>query len=233
MLKNKAIARSSVDSMASAAMRIAGAVQPVATAQALAQWSLFIGIYRGVDERLVNFQSYVREDPVFVPRIEQIFNRQSALELVRVHRAPEQWHADMRRLLIYNIGYRIMQLEQTYLGHITLMTSKEGGRKIAETWDYYPKGGFQDEVIESEATRIVPGLGYATEWLVLSSLRGQITHVSTVRNPTSEWYTSKARRRQLERAGLPVREDVPIEEWLRGMLRGYRQSRRKHLEGSE
>lgn len=78
--------------------------------------------------------------------------------------------------------------------------------KIANVYHYYPKG---------ESGGGVKGLGYLLEAICTKHLQKDgITHViqgGSIRYP---------RQKQLEKVGLPLREEVPINEWLRKIFRG-------------
>ncbi len=59
------------------------------------------------------------------------------------------------------------------------------------------------------------GLPYYLEMLTTQDMaENGFTHIKTSRAP------SESRRKQLERVGLPVRTVVPVEDWLKGLLRG-------------
>jgi len=151
----------------------------------------------------------------------------SSSELIKISRVPACWQNDVQRLMELSLDFysrhNIGMGALVPVGHITIKISSEDIGEVARTTKYSPKVHFHSNFMFSEPyrDRAAPGLGYAAEGVALSSLKDQITHVSTTDS------TSKRRVNQLKVVGLPFNRPVPIDEWLSGMLRGYRRSLRK------
>ncbi|MDE1861250.1 MAG: hypothetical protein KGH72_06070 [Candidatus Micrarchaeota archaeon] len=199
--------------------------------QLLAGERLFIGIYRsGYKEAARNsrapkdeeFCSYAGRMSDLLPEIPD--NYYPGLGLADVARMPLAWQADMEKAIgRYSASYN-PRMPLVPLGHIYMTFTREDGEVIARTDEYAPKEVFFDTFMypRGDMNRAAPGLGYATEFAVLSVLRDRVTHVSTTRSSYST-----PREGQLAAVGLPVGEKVPIGEWLRGMEEGFVRSMRK------
>lgn len=192
---------------------------------------LFIGVYRHTSGSTAYFDSFVGREEDFTPRIESApFETKSIhphypSELVKMHPVPPHLQADMQALMSASSERYVFNIPIVFVGFILVGISRyrADGIRLAETMEYQPKQEFENELLFSSegSGRNAPGLGYITEWLTISSLRGQVTQVKNFD------VSSDSRKGQLERAGLPVNEAVPIEEWLKGMQRGYEKSLRR------
>ena len=185
---------------------------------------LFIGLYRRELDELDNqtdFTSYIGRKKDFTQTV-SFKERHSTLdvsELVDLRRIPAIWVPSMhvaidnresRHVVEHNVG------ELTRLGHIAIRMDKTKTRRVASTIFYFPRGSF--DLTWQEWPRNAPGLGYATEGMMFWSLRDEITHARTGAHPSNH------RSDQLKKAGLPTCKAVPIDQWLEGLLHGFRQS---------
>ena len=172
--------------------------------------TLFIGMYRSysaVPALTWTFDTYVGMKDSFVQR--PIINAFKPT-LVEMMPVPVQWlesmqdHARSKRSEIAGLAH---------LGRIGVTIRKKRGKSVLFTASYFPRSTFN----RTEA----PGLGYATEAMMVSHMRQKITHVSTTGD------ASRARRRQLERVNLQFYKEVPVDEWLDGLRFGLQQSLRR------
>ncbi len=175
--------------------------------------TLFIGLYRSysaVNTLNWTFDTYVGMKDSFVQKpIINVFKP----TLVEMMSVPVQWQESMRNHADSNSS-QIAGL--VHLGRIGVTIREKRDRTILYTASYFPRSTFN----RTEA----PGLGYATEAMIILHMRPSITHVSTTID------ASAARRRQLERANLPYYTPTPVDEWLEGLRRGLQLSLRRNEE---
>lgn len=169
---------------------------------------LHIGIFLDGDQR------YIGDRFNYISKLgmERDFQRprddEYTLALSETMRVPPAWEEIQRYFTISVLRGDLDNHGLAQLGNITMQLGANGGRVTAYTVRYYPK-------------KMLPyqegahGLGYATEAMVITSLAGRITHVS------STDISSMARTAQLEKVGLPVGQAVPVERWMRAMKRGF------------
>jgi hypothetical protein len=185
---------------------------------------LFIGVYRYDRFNMAAFSSFVGEKQDFKPEALYFFT-DWICDLVKVRHVPSRWLGDMQKLIDapFREHYR-NNPGLTPIGSIAITVAEEKGNTIARTFDYYPKKFFYSDYTfpNHDMKLAVPGFGYAMEWTALSDLKGPVTHVSTSMDP------EPLRIQQLERVGLPIHQPLPIDEWLKGLLRGYAKSCRNH-----
>jgi hypothetical protein len=120
--------------------------------------------------------------------------------LAKVRLLPRRFHEAVAAL---PRGARVRRLGEILYG-------QQG--ELARSLSYDPKAGMGE--------RTAPGLGYYLEAVALNFLRRR-----GVRTMETSVAPSKGRRAQLLKAGLPVRQEVDVREWLRGMGRGIRRRR--------
>lgn len=176
--------------------------------------TLYIGVYRD-DPLDTMFFSFVGPRVSFMPPyINQTLSKDA--ELIGLRCVPPSWSEGMQ-LHIKGVAQESGQeLALTPLGYIRLIFRLRtySNTKIAYTAHYHPKYRLDDSIT-------IRGLGYKTEIILLESLVGQVTHVSTTALPSDD------RINQLQRAGLPLKSETPIYQWLEGLRRGLRRSLRE------
>lgn len=106
-----------------------------------------------------------------------------------------------------------LQWETGALGWIAY--ARDGNTAISRS--LYPKNKLMDyEARYKSAKRPLQGLGAQLERVCLSHLKTLgITHVRTTHAP------AEPRVRQLEKLGLPIDEEVPIDEWMQKLEAGF------------
>ena len=186
---------------------------------------LFIGLYRRELDKLDNqtdFTSYIGRKKDFTQTVsfKEPWSTSNLSELVDLRRIPAIWVPSMHIAIDYR-GYPPEPYQRnvgslTRLGHIAIRTDKTKKRSVASTIFYFPRSSF--DLTWQEWPHNAPGLGYAIEGMMFWSLKDEITHARTGSHPANP------RANQLKRAGLPTCKPVPIDQWLEGLLRGFKQS---------
>ncbi len=184
---------------------------------------LYLGLYRkelDLLDRQTDFISFIGQRKHFTEVIhtKDPYSTSRTSELVDLRRIPAIWEASMHIAIKYNYPRPedciVGGLKR--LGHISIQTKTVKNKHVASTVFYFPRTTFGMALQEWPDN--APGLGYATEGMMFWSLRDSITHARTGSHP------AQPRVDQLKRAGLPTCKEVPINEWLEGLLRGFRQS---------
>ena len=185
---------------------------------------LFVGLYRRELDKLDNqtdFTSYVgrKKDFTHTVSFKEPWSTSNSSELVDLRRIPAIWVPSMHIAIDYR-GYPRPEDRPagglTRLGHIAIRTYKTQKRSVASTIFYFPRGSF--DLTWQEWPHNAPGLGYAIEGMMFWSLKDEITHARTGSHPANP------RANQLKKADLPTRKPVPIDQWLEGLLHGFKQS---------
>jgi len=162
-----------------------------------------------------NYSTTVIYDIYLGPREVLYFTR-----LAAVKRVPKVWESELlehykNRLEGINTSVKF-PVKLGNMGYEILETDK---MNIAFTTSYWPR----DKLGHGKAKR----LSYFLESITTHHLKTQgITHISTSFGP------SHLRIAQLKRVGLPIREEVEVDTWLRAMGRGIK-NRSNGLEPSD
>ncbi len=174
---------------------------------------LYLGVYREADERWsIMYRTYVGSRSA-LDGAQTL--AEPASELVGLLRAPPQWQADIQAYFEnWADAYRNNGL--VTLGKVGLRIDEHRPalrrkRLVAVTENYKPKNMLNDK-------SSMPGLGYATEIVVLAHLQGDITHVSTTTGP------SIARVAQLDCVGLERERATRVGDWIAGLQAGLERS---------
>lgn len=174
---------------------------------------LYVGVYRESDEKWgIMYNTYVASRRAFDAAATLIH---PASELIGLLRVPPEWQEDMQAYFErFTSPYRTDDM--VALGKVGLFIDEQRPafrrrRLVAVTENYKPKNLLDDK-------RSMPGLGYATEIIVLTHLQGDITHVSTTAGPSID------RIAQLGSVGLEPGTVTRVETWIAAISAGLARS---------